>query len=162
MAEIDRIFTGKVKHDGIFDFKEMYRFCLTWLTDNGFLVQEDTYSEKVTPKGKEIEIRWNAKKKISDYFMFNLKPAWRILGMTDVEVTENGKKIKMNNGNVEIKLTGDLVKDYEHRWENKPFIKFLRDVYNRYIIKARIDQYEGRLFQECDEYIAQIKSFLAI
>jgi len=82
--------------------------------------------------------------------------------MNDVEVNSNGKKIKLQKGDVEVKIQGYLIKDYEHRWEDSPFFKFLRGVYNRYIIRARIEAYEAKLFGECDEVAAQIKGFLAI
>jgi len=162
MAERDTIFSGKIKHTGIFDYKEFYRFCYIWLVDQGYLLTEKTYSEKIQPNGKEVEIDWEARRKISDYFRFVIKAKWRILGMTTVEVEENGKKLKMNKGQTEIKVDAILEKDYEHRWENNAFTKFLRGLYDRYIIRGRIDYYEGRIFTEADEFIAQAKAFLAI
>jgi hypothetical protein len=162
MAERDRIFNGKVRQVHIFNFKEMYRFCLQHLLDEEYDVQEQQYKEKILPNGKEVEIKWDATRKISDYFKYQIKAKWRILGMNDVEVNSNGKKIKMQKGDVEVKIEGFLVKDYEHRWEDTPFLKFLRGVYNRYIIRARVEAYENKLFGECDEFAAHIKSFLAI
>ncbi|MEK6848728.1 MAG: hypothetical protein AABX65_03800 [Nanoarchaeota archaeon] len=162
MAEQDRIYIEKVKYSGTFDFKELYRFCYDWLVDNGYLVSEKSYGEKVGSSGKDVEIEWEAKKKISDYFRFVITAKWRILGMTSVDVEKDGKKIGVNKGAFEITLRGLLEKDYEHRWENNAFTKFLRGVYDRYVIRARIDQYEGKIFFEVDELVAQIKSFLAL
>lgn len=162
MVEKDNVFKGKIKHSGIFDFKELYTFSYNWLVDEGYEVTEKKYSEKIVPGAKEIDIEWNAYKKISDYFRFNIKMYWRIVGLVDVEVEENGKKRKMNKGTTEIKFSAILEKDYENRWENNPIAKFLRGVYDRYVIRGRIEQYEGKIFAENDELIAQIKSFLAI
>lgn len=162
MVEKDTIFDGKVKQTDIFDFKELYNFLYKWLIDEGYKVVEKNYAEKVTPGGKEIDVEWEATKKISDYFRFVLKPRWKILGMNDVEVEKNGKKLKMNKGQVEIKLGGILEKDYEARWEGNAFFKFLRGVYDRYIIRARIEDYEKKLFGEADEFLVQMKSFLAL
>lgn len=162
MVEFDKVYTSKIKQDGIFNFKEMYRFCLAWLVDENYDVTEKTYTEKITAVGKELEIRWDAVKKISDYFKFNIMAVWKILNMSDVEVTENGKKIKMNKGSAEIRITGVLQKDYENKWEDNPFSKFLRTLYDKHIIRARIEQYEGKIFAECDEFANQIKSFLVI
>jgi len=162
MVERDQIYTQKIKHTGIWDFKETYRFLYDWLIDNDYLVTEKTYNEKINPTGKEIEIRWEAKKKISDYFRFVLKVEWRILGMTEVEVKKEENKVKMNKGYIEIKFSAVLEKDYEHRWENSGMLKFLRGVYDRYIVRGRIENYELKLFSEVDELIAQTKSFLAL
>lgn len=162
MVERDEVFTGKVKQKGIFDFPELYRFCYTWLVDKGYLVTEKTYSEKVSPDGKEVEIEWVAGKKISDYFKFELKANWRIIGMKDVEVEKDGVKVNMNKGNPEIKVTATLLKDYEHRWENSAAMKFLRTAYDRYLIRGRIDKYEEKIYLEADEFLAQIKAFLSL
>lgn len=162
MVEKDKVFEGKIKHTGIFDFKELYRFTYSWLVDENYFVTEKSYNEKITPTGKEIEIEWNAAKKISDYFKFALKVTWRVRDMVSVEVEENGKKLKMDKAMLEIKVSAVLEKDYEHRWENNAFTKFLRGLYDRYIIRGRIEQYETKIFSEADEFIAQIKSFLAI
>jgi len=162
MVEKDIVFKGKVKHKGIFDFKELYRFCFTWLVDKDYWVVEKSYSEKVNPNGKEVEIEWDAKRKISDYFRFNLKVNWRILGMKDVEVEKEGAKITLNKGQPEISVSAVLEKDYEHRWESNAFLKFLRGIYDRYIIRGRIENYEDKIYSEADEFLAQVKAFLAL
>lgn len=162
MVEKDIVYKGKIKHRGLFDFGEVYRFCYGWLVDKDYMVTEKTYSEKVKPNGKEVEIEWEGTRKISDYFRFVLKASWRILAMTEVEVQKEGKKIPMNKGQLEISFSAVLEKDYEHRWEQSGFLKFLRGVYDRYIIRGRIESYEDKIFEEVDEYIAQTKAFLAL
>jgi len=162
MAEKDTIFKGKIKQSGIFDFKEFYSFIYDWLKGEGYGVDEKVYSEKIAGDAKDIEIEWEAKKKVSDYFKFVIKVSWNISGMKKVKVKKEGKEINMNSGGVSIKFAAVLVKDYESKWEDAPIWKFLRGIYDRYIIKSRIDQYEDDLMGELDELIAQCKSFLAI
>jgi len=162
MAERDKIIENKVRRVDIFDFNELYRFCYTYLADEGYFVMEKKYTEKVKGEGKEVEIEWEAKKKISDYFRYIFKVNWRIVGMVKVEAEKDGKKIKMDKGDVEIKVAGIIEKDYEHKWEKTVFLKFLRGIYDKYIIKSRIDRYEDKIFQEVEEYLAQIKAFLTM
>jgi len=162
MSELDKIYQGKTKYLGIFDFKEFYRFCYDWLVDHEYLVEERTYSEKIKPTGKEIGIDWICRRKISDYFRFVLKIHWLVLAMTNVEVTKEGKKLTLNKGQPEIGVVGYLEKDYEHRWEATALSKFMRGLYDRYIIKGRIEKYEEKIIEEVDEFIAQAKSFLAL
>ena len=162
MVEKDTVFEGKVEQVDIFNFKELYNFLYKWLVDESYKVDEKKYSEKVIATGKDIEIQWEAKKKISDYFRFVLKPKWKIFSMTSVDVDQGGKKVSMNKGRVEIKVTAVLEKDYEARWETSGFLKFLRGVYDKYIIRARIEGYEKKLFGEADEFLAQMKAFLAL
>ena len=120
------------------------------------------YAEKLKGDAKDVEIVWEAVKEISDYFRFVIQSHWLILGMKSIEVQKEGKRVKIDTGVLEIKLRAILVKDYEHRWENRPIWKFLRGIYDKYIIRTRIEQYEQKLLEEINEYIAQCKSLLAI
>ncbi|MDP3026286.1 MAG: hypothetical protein Q8N63_01150 [Nanoarchaeota archaeon] len=162
MAEKDKVISGKIKQKAIFHFKDFYGFTYDWLNGEGYKVVEKSYAEEITGDSKKVEIDWEAKKKISDYFRFVIQIKWMILGLKSVEVQREGKKLKMNSGQVELKITGVLVKDYEHRWEDRPIWKFLRGVYDKYIVKSRIEDYEDKLKEEVEEFIAQTKAFLVI
>jgi hypothetical protein len=163
MVERDRIYGTKFKFTGIFDFKAFYNFVYGWLKEYKYqLIEEKSYSEKIKPDGKEIEIHWEARKKISDYFRFLIKLDWLVLGMTTVEVEREGVKVKLNKGAIEIVITGYLEKDYENRWETNAFSKFLRGIYDRYIIRSRIESYEDEIVEEIDELNAQCKSYLSL
>ena len=162
MAEKDTITKGKIKQAGFFDFKDLYSFVYDLLIHNGYDVNEKNYSEKVAGESKDIDIEWEALKKVSDYFKFQLKLTWKILGLKSVEVQRDGKKVKTNQGVLEIKFSAVLVKDYESRWEEAAIWKFLRGVYDRYVIRDRIEDYEEKILSDLDEIIGQIKSYLAI
>lgn len=162
MAEKDKVFDGKIKQTGMAPFKEFYSFSYDWIMSEGYDLIEKRYAEKVTGDSKDIEIEWEAMKKISDYFKFHIKIDWIILGMKEMEAEVDGRKIKTNKASFEIKVKGTLIKDYENKWEDQPFWKFLRGVYDRYIIRARIHQYEQKLFMEANDFLNQCKSFLAM
>ncbi|MFA5259201.1 MAG: hypothetical protein WC979_07295 [Candidatus Pacearchaeota archaeon] len=162
MSEKDQVFKGKIKQTGIFSFKDFYSFTYDWLKDDGYDVVEKAYSETVSGDSKKVEIKWEATREISDYFKFQIKMDWLILGMKTIEVQKENKKIKMETAAVEIKFTAVLIKDYEDRWENHPFWKFMRGIYEKYIIKVRVDDYQIKLLSELEELINQCKAFLAI
>jgi len=94
--------------------------------------------------------------------MFQIILEWHILGMKDAEVEIDGKKVKTNKGEVEIVFKANIIKDYEKRWEDKPFWKFLRSVYEKYVIRETVDEYEDDLEDEVKEMISDIKGFLKI
>ena len=163
MVEKDKLFATKIKDKGIFNFKATYRALHTWLTDESYLLNEKKYKETVSASGaKDVEIKWAAEKKISDYFRFVIKVNWIVLGMTDVEVEIDGVKQKANKGQLELHISTVLEKDYENRWDNRPFFKFLRTLYDRYLIPSRIEKYEAKLLGEMDEFVAQCKAYLAL
>lgn len=162
MAEKDKITVEKVKRSGIFDFKDVYQFAYRWLTGEDYDVHEEKYIEEAQPDAKKIEIKWVAEKKISDYFKIELKLEWRIIGMKDVEVEQEGKRIKTNKGTFEVKITGTLIKDYEGTWDGNPTGKFLRGIYEKWIIEGRIRQYEAKVFGEVEDLAEQMKAYLTV
>ena len=162
MVELDKIFDTKIKHKGIFNFSDMYNALYDWLCDSGYDVNEKSYKETIGSGGKELKIEWKAYKKVSDYFRFIIKVNWTIIGMTNVDVEIDGVKQSMNKAYLELKVSTVLEKDYESRWEGRPFFKFLRTMYDKYLIPARIEQYEGKLLGEMSELVAEIKAFLSL
>lgn len=162
MAEKDTIFSGKVKHKGLFDFKELYRFCYVFLVEKDYFIVEKVYTEKATAIGKEVEIEWDCKKKLTDYFSSQVKVNWRIIGMKDADVEQDGNKVTINKGEVEIKISGSLVRDYESKWETTPTLKFLRAIYDKFVIRSRIDEFEGKVYGDSDEFLGQVKAFIGL
>ena len=163
MVEKYELFKSKVKHTGMFDFKECYRILYEWLVDQNYDVNEKNYKENIGAGGaKEIEIEWEAWRKVSDYFRFYIQAKWHIIGMTTVEVEIDGVKQKINKGQFELAIKCVLEKDYEDRWATRPFFKFLRTFYDKYLIRERTEQFEGKLIAEMEEFSNQCKSFLAL
>ena len=162
MSEKKTIFVQKLVQKGFFNYSDTYNFCYLWIKDEGYDLTEKKYKEKITQRGKLIEIEWIAEKEISDYFKIVIEVKWRIVAMTDVEVEENGKKIKTNKGELEMKFKGKLERDYEDRWEKTPLYKWMRGIYDRYIIRTIMDQYEEDVFSDAQEWVEQIKSFLRL
>jgi len=162
MVEKDKITEEKVKRSGIFDFKELYQFVYRWLRNEDYDVEEKKYIEEVTGESKKVEIKWEATKKITDYFKIELKLEWRIIGLVNVEVERNGKRVKMNNGSFEVKITGTLIRDYQNSWDRNPTYKFFRGIYDRYIVIGTVKKYETKVFGEVEELSEQIKAFLTI
>jgi hypothetical protein len=161
MAEKDTIFESKIKNSGIFNFAEFYKFCYDWLADEVQLdITEENYTEKLSGDSKNIDVKWTCTRKVTDYFKFEIKVAFRVLGMRKVEVQRDGIKEKTNDGSVEVKVKGTLVKDYEGKFEKSGFQKFLREIYQKWVIPSRINEYEGKLIGDCDEFLVQAKAFL--
>ena len=161
MAEKDQIFSSKMKYEGIVSFKDFYRFCYDWLKEETALdVAEEKYVEKLKGDSKDIDIEWIGTRKVTDYFKFHVKVAFRILGLKDIETTQAGAKIKINQGSVEIKLTGTLIRDYEGKFEVTAHKKFLRSIYEKWVIASRIEQFEDKLISDCDEFLSQSKAYL--
>ena len=163
MAEADTIFSSKMEYEGIFSLKDFYKFCYYWLKEETDLeMVEDEYKEKIIGDIKEIGIKWTGTKEITDYFKFEVKTVFRITNLKNAEIQKGGAKIKTNEGNVEVITKGVLIKDYDGKFEGSAFKKFLRSTYEKWIIPARVDEYETKLSEKCDEFLGQAKAYLAL
>ena len=162
MAEKNKVFETKVKHSGIFDFRDLYSFMYTLFTDMEYSVEEKNYAEKTKGDQKEIEVAWLMKRKVSDYFRFLVKMDVRILRMTNADVMKDGIKVSTNKGDFEVKFTAFLEKDYENRWENTAVIRFMRGIYDKYIIKSTLEGYEAQVAKEAQDVADQVKAYLTL
>ncbi len=162
MAQKKLIYKEKLTQVGYWNYEDVYGMLFGWIKDHGYSLTENQYKEKLSANGKEIIISWKAQKAVTDYFQYKLELDWHILGMKDAEVEIDGKKTKTNKGELEIVFKGSIIKDYEKRWEDKPIHKFLRGIYEKYIIRTTIDEYEGSLEDETKELITDLKAFLRI
>ncbi len=162
MSELKPVYETKVAHDGIFDFKDLYAFLYEWLKSLSYTVVENKYSEKIKATGKDIEVSWTCLRKLNDYFRAVIKVSIRTIKLTEVEVTEDGIKVKKNKGTVEIKFSSLLELDYDNKWEKSPITKFFRGIYDKYMIKKEMDGYEDQISEEVNESAEQVKAYLAL
>jgi len=161
MSEEETVFSSKVKYEGIFSLKNFYKFCYEWLTDEvGLDIEESKYKEKLVGDSKNVEIQWKGKKKITDYFQFYIKVDYQVLGLKKTEVIQNGVKVSTNTGSVQVKVKGILIRDYDGKFERTSRRKFMRGIYEKWVIPARIEEFEERLISKCDEFLNQAKAYL--
>ena len=160
MAEKSSAYKEAVKYKGFFSYTDLYNFCYNWFKEEGYNLKEEVYTEKLSGFGKEVLIEWKATKKISDYYKNIIEVKWHILGMNDAEVEVEGKKQKTNKGEVKISVSADLERDYEENWDKTPMWKFLRGIYDKYIMRTTQDEYEDRLTKKAVSFVEDLKAFL--
>ena len=162
MKEKVNVFQGKIKQKGVFNYGKFYKFAYDWLRYDGYDIYEKQYLEEIEPAGKKVIIQWTATKRISDYFAFELDVFWFILRMNDIEVIKEGQKVKgMKSGEPEITVKAILVKDHLSKW-NTPFLRGFKRIYDRYMFRTRIADYQRKVVDEAEEFIRQCKEYLTI
>jgi len=162
LGEKETIFSSTIKHVGIFSFTDFYKFCYEWIKEETGMdpLTETKYEEKLKGDEKEIVVEWKGEKKLTDYFRFDAEVKFEIRALKNIEIEQSGKKIKTNDGSVKINIKGILVRDYKGKFEMSAFRKFLRSIYEKWVIPARIEEYEGKIAGSCDEFLSQAKSYL--
>jgi len=164
-ADIDPIIKGtKLKTKATFEFDILYAKMKYWFEFKGYgdeskNFKEEFYIERNTANGKSYEIKWKGEKTVSDYFSNIIEIEFAIVGLKDIEVTENNKKLKMHQASVEMKFSSSLVRNRQGKWSKDSIIK---SIYEKFIIPTRIEQYKIMLYEETYNLINEVKVMLNI
>jgi hypothetical protein len=162
MPEKDYIAKGlKVRQVSVFDMGELYKLMFRWFSQHNYDFQEKQFMQKqMTSGAKHLEIGWESAKKISDYIKFHIDVRFLVIGLDSIEVEVGNLKKKTNKGDCEMRFDGWLELDYESKWEGNPVTKFFRELYNKFIIRSRIEDYEAEIHEELYDLMNEVKSYL--
>ena len=111
-----------INYEGLFNVRDLYMLIDSLTQQKGYDKVELLNSEQVFSSKKDMVILLDPYKKITDYAKLNLWIKIIMSDIQDVEIEKDGKKIKSNKGKVTIIMQGFLHTDYEHRWEQKPWL----------------------------------------
>src|SRR3989344_924533 len=152
----------KIKQKAIFRLDELYKSLTFWFKNYEYKLDEKEYFERQEANGKSIMIKWLAKKEVNEYIRFVIEMDFLIIGVEDVEIEQDGLKSKASKGEIEMKINAYLLKDYEDNWSKNAFMTFLRETYDKFIIRSRIESYEDDLYSETYKFVNEIKAFLEL
>jgi len=148
-----------INYSGLFKASDLYNIIDQWLFDTRYDKRELRNSELLRPEGKYLDLLLLPWKKITDYAKYEIKISIIIKNLTQVEVEKEGKKIKMDKGEVIITLDGYLETDYENVWEAKPVYYFLRTLFDKYVYKLYTSRFEAGLKSDIFHLNRIIKGF---
>ncbi|MAG47424.1 hypothetical protein CL617_02365 [archaeon] len=158
MAEFDYVvFPLRVFHDDILDTGEVFRLIQDWLTSRDYSLYEQEYHVDARTENN-VKIFWRAEKKVDDYAQFVIEV--RITGSNIHETTVKNKKFL--RGAFNITFESYIESDYEQRWEQKPFLKVWRGLYDKLFIKDKLDRYNDELKNDTYNIYDEIKAFLSL
>ena len=106
----------KMKWKGVFDFDKLYKVIKRWMDFEGYGDEMDGFNEKKYKEriqaggAKMYEIVWEGKKEVSSYFTFVMEITFLLLGVKEIEVEMDGKRVKMNKGEVEMRFNTYVIK----------------------------------------------------
>ena len=162
MGEYQKLVVQKLSYEGLFNYKELFRIMDFWLRDKFYDKFEYRNEEYNTDKGKEIVTEFKPWKKVTDYYKIIIKIEFHLLDIHKVEVERNGKKVMMDEGKCEVKLTGYLIPDYEHWWIKKPMHYFLRDMFERFVYWYITRKYQGMVIDHVADLYHHLSTYLNV
>jgi len=157
IVDHDKIdYSGPVDVTGLFNMIENFIFYM------GFDKRQDKDFEQNTPNGKFIEWQISPWKWITDYTRYIIKV--RVLGydIVKADTVHNGKKAKVESGRILIVIDGFVEYDLQSKWQDKPILFFLSQLYDKFIFKVYTERFEHMLVNDINHLHDQIEKFLNV
>lgn len=156
-----------VKHRGFFDYSKLLQAIRQWYVDNEFdNFDIGSYKQKFpTATGTEHEAEMSGSKRVTDYFKIKIEIFMRVYNLRDIEIIQDGKKLKLQEGQVQIEVRPAYDLDWQKKFQGKgkwgDFLKALQEFYHKYIIKYKIgDYWEDMVMMKAGELVNVIKDAL--
>lgn len=151
----------KLKSKGIFNFEELYQEMAKWFKHYDYDWKELEYKKIDNPDGSQrVEVRWECPKKIDSYVSMRTEIFLKA-DMSDVEITLGNEKKKMNKGTIELKFDTTMIKNTDV-WKDKLLGRAIGLIYDKILIKERLNYYQDEIFQESQKLISEVKEYLQI
>ena len=136
-----------IQYKGIMDMQDIYETIADFFKQKKFKFYERQQRlRKPSPFGSEILYEFQAKRKVEDYYEWEVNVTIETFDLHDIEVVlKDGARKKMSKGRLWIRLSGRCITDYEGVWEKSAFLAQLKSFYNKYVVKKT---YEGVWWDE--------------
>ena len=86
-----------------------------------------------------------------------MKIKFFVNGLNEVEVDRDGKKIKLDNCEINIEFDSSVIRNSNKKWDEDGL---MFKIYERYIIKDKIEQFKIELYKDTNNIIDKAKNFL--
>ena len=80
--------------------------------------------------------------------------------LSEIDIEKENIRHKMQKGRAEFYFDAYVVTDYENKWETRPLIFFIKNVFDKYIYRLYTSNYDGEAIRDCTEIENEIRSFL--
>jgi len=159
---IGELYPARIKYRGIYDLDALYKFMANWLRQRRYRVYETLYKAR----GQELEIKIRGEREKSGFVMEVLTIDYISYGEYDIDVVINGKKKKMANARMLIKISGDILAPYSDifgrsRWTHNAMERRLLNLFRNWFMKRELESvYWDTLYYEMQKFQGAIKDVL--
>lgn len=152
---------SRFKHSGLYSLSDFYNVLYDTLRVMGYDVEETRYRNKLGPDGQtvELELFWDAKRKIDDYSRIFIFAKTLIVTMSKQQTQIDGKPVTKDKGTLELELKARVEVDYQNKWEANPIMSYLRKFYEKYFYHAKLDLIQAKAAAEMMKLDSEMKAF---
>ncbi|PIN76012.1 hypothetical protein COV18_01145 [Candidatus Woesearchaeota archaeon CG10_big_fil_rev_8_21_14_0_10_37_12] len=143
MAHKSNTPTLYAKHRGFFDVEKVIKSVQNWYVENNFsTIHIPKYKQNFPkPEGIERQVEMHGEKKVTGYVKMHIDIILHFFYLRDIELVRDGKKVKLQEGSVNIEIAGVLELDWQNRFSGSKFLEALDNFYRSYIIKYKIGDF---------------------
>ena len=165
----------RIKYRDVFHLKQFYKTMYEWLRDKEWKDLDENvpnhfetlYLERVDQyNNREYWIWWRLWKfpeeHSNTFFRYRLNIDIHCVYIQDVEIMHEGKKIRCNKGEIEIKILSFLEFDYTGAWSKNKMLAYFRELLQAHILHHTIDDTKKRLYRETYFLQGAIKKYLQL
>ena len=152
----------KVRWKGVLDWPDLYRKMKWSLEQLGYGDHESNfkevkYVERIKGDSKNLEIHWIGEKTLDPYMASTIEVTFLIIGMKDIEMEKEGKKLKLNSADMDIRFKAELILNKDNRFKKG---STSQKIYENYLIKPRIEDWKIVTYQKLYKFHDEVKSIL--
>ncbi|MEM4266816.1 MAG: hypothetical protein QW404_02055 [Candidatus Nanoarchaeia archaeon] len=154
-----KIFSNRIIQEGPFDINLIYKTLREWFERKKYEYTEVENTTNFKPKGAEIKVRMRGEKEVTDYYKFTINVNFLILETEKVKIKDK----VLDLGKMEVRIETFMEVDYRKKFQKSRMGKFIRFIYNNYIIKDEIQSvYGGKSYEDGMDLFETLKDTIGL
>ena len=133
LMDEDVFFKRKVDFGGAIDPSSLYESMHDKMRSLNFTVYEKFHKKIVRGEVTDWFFKWECLRPVNSYVLYKIEIDFKFYNTKEVEVMENGQKVKRYKGFFRIGFESSMIIDYNNLWDSSRFKKYLRSWYDRLI-----------------------------
>ncbi len=159
MVHIEKVVREfELSYEGVVDFKEFLHVLKEFFKRYDYDITEKVYAGSTKDGLKNTNIKWDCDRKVDDYNQCFIKLK---LGLSDYKEGYVDSK-KVIDGKLKIIIEAEIQKDYGANWKKSPLRRFVRAVYDKYVVVVKQDKVSKELSDIVENLKKEIKQYLNI
>ncbi len=140
----------------IFSLDEILEGTEEWFSNHKYILKTKKKRKRVKPLGDEIEVNWTASKAVDRYSQYVIKLRWLLKNVNTIRVKDTNKELFQ--GDIGLTIDAHIDKDFENKWDNTKFQKYLKHLYEKYIYERTFLRHKIQLWTESNAVYSLIKT----
>ncbi len=148
-----------IRYTGLMDLDGFYKMLHDWFDARKFEWHEPNFKDKHPTSGDEQEVKVHCFRNDTEFLRVTYDLYFHSYELSNITVTRNGKKKKLEKGRFMIQINVQFEMDYENKFEGTRFQSTIRDFYIKYIFYRKMLTYGDKIEYEAHNLQEAIKQW---